>query len=54
MLFVLGPSGLLKRMMKGSGADQARAWRRLHIIHGVLMTIGLVIIFGAAGRYFFV
>lgn len=54
MLFVLGPSGLLKRMMKGGGGDQARAWKRLHIIHGVLMTIGLVIIFGAAGRYFFV
>lgn len=53
MLFVLGPSGVLKRMMKGAGGDQATAWRRLHLIHGVLLAIGLVIVFGAAGRYFF-
>lgn len=63
MLFVLGPSGMLKKMMKGTGADkasdeqkataEASAWKRLHIIHGVLMCIGWVIIIGAGGRYFF-
>ncbi len=47
MLFVLGPSGMLKRMMKGSGNDQQKAWKRLHIVHGVLLTIGLIIVFAA-------
>lgn len=54
MLFVLGPSGVLKRMMKGSGGNEAAAWKRLHLVHGVLLAIGLVIVFAAAGRYFFV
>lgn len=52
MLFVLGPSGVLKKMMKGS-ANSAQGWQRLHVIHGVLLAIGLGIIFAAAGRYFF-
>lgn len=49
MLFVLGPSGLLKKIMKGSGGNSAAAWKRLHLIHGVLLAIGLVIAFAAVG-----
>lgn len=49
MLFVLGPSGLLRKLMKGSGKDNngEKAWKRLHVIHAVLFIIGIVIIFGA-------
>lgn len=47
MLFVLGPTGLLKRIMKGSGGNPERAWKRLHIVHGVLLLIGLIIVAGA-------
>lgn len=49
MLFVLGPSGLLRRLMKGKSAQQQAAWRRLHLIHGALLVIGLVIIAGGVG-----
>ncbi|CAH9018852.1 hypothetical protein [Candidatus Nitrosacidococcus sp. I8] len=49
MLFVLRPAGLLKRIMKGSGGNADKAWQRLHIIHGVLLILGLIIIAGAAG-----
>lgn len=47
MLFVLGPMGLLKRVMKGSGSSEV-AWRRLHRIHAVLLVVGLVIVAAAA------
>lgn len=52
MLFVLGPAGLLKKIMKGSGGQEEKAWQRLHRVHGVLLVIGLIIIFGVlSGRY---
>ena len=47
MLFVLGPSGLLKKIMKGAGQNEAKAWARLHIIHGILMLLGWLIVLGA-------
>lgn len=47
MLFVLGPIGLLKRIMKGTG-DPDMAWQRLHRVHGVLLVIGLIIVAAAA------
>jgi uncharacterized membrane protein len=54
MLFVLGPTGLLKRIMKGSGGQAEAAWRRLHGVHAVLLVIGLIIIAGAvAGTHGF-
>ncbi|BAW80224.1 hypothetical conserved protein [Candidatus Nitrosoglobus terrae] len=46
MLFILGPSGVLKKIMKGSGGDEARAWQRMHHMHLVLLLIGIVIIIG--------
>lgn len=47
MLFVLGPIGLLKRIMKGA-SNPDMAWKRLHRVHGVLLVIGLVIVAAAA------
>ena len=46
LLFVLGPTGMLKRVMR-RGGDEARIWRRLHNVHRVLLLIALVIVAGA-------
>src|SRR5690625_3602640 len=48
MLFVLGPIGLLRRIMKGSNGSPEKAWQRLHRMHAILLVIGLIIIAGAA------
>jgi uncharacterized membrane protein len=53
MLFVLGPAGLLKKIMKGSGGNEAKAWKRLHTVHTVLMVLGWIIVFSAlAGDHY--
>lgn len=53
MLFVLGPAGMLKKMMQGAAGDEAAAWRRLHSVHAVLMVLGWIIIFSAlAGDHY--
>lgn len=53
LLFVLGPTGLLKRLMR-RGGDQERIWKRMHNLHRVLLVIALVIIAGAvAGSHGF-
>jgi len=46
LLFVLGPAGLLKRLMR-RGGDQERIWRRMQRVHLVLLTVALIIV-GAA------
>lgn len=52
MLFVLSPSGLLKRIMNGT-VDEQHTWKRMHNIHRVLLVVGLVIITaGVVGRFF--
>jgi len=53
LLFVLGPTGLLKRLMR-HGGDQNRIWKRMHNVHRVLLVVALVIIAGAvAGSHGF-
>lgn len=53
MLFVLGPSGVLRKIMKGSKGNAPEAWKRLHRVHAVLMVIGWVIVFSAlAGDHY--
>ncbi len=47
MLFVVEPLGLLRRVIF-AGRDPARAWRRFHALHAVLLTLGLIIIAAAA------
>jgi uncharacterized membrane protein len=46
LLFVLGPTGLLKRLMR-RGGDQDRIWKRMHNVHRTLLVVALVIIAGA-------
>ncbi len=46
LLFVLGPTGMLKQAMNRSG-DDAAVWRRMHRIHLILLVIALVIVAGA-------
>lgn len=46
LLFVLGPTGLLKRVMR-HGGDQNHIWKRMHNVHRVLLVVALVIIAGA-------
>lgn len=53
LLFVLGPTGLLKRLMRRAG-DEARVWLRMQRVHTILLAIALVIIAGAvAGSHGF-
>lgn len=47
MLFVLAPTGVLKRMMSGTKNSQ-HGWQRMHYLHVLLLLIALVIIGGAA------
>lgn len=48
MLFVLGPSGVLKRIMAGSlDNDMARRLARMHYLHVVLLVLALIVIGGA-------
>lgn len=53
MLFVLGPTGVLRRIMSGPlNADLTRRLARMHLLHAVLLIIALVIIAGAvAGNH---
>lgn len=46
LLFVLGPTGLLRRSMRNAG-DEAAAWRRMQRVHLVLLVVALVIVAGA-------
>lgn len=48
MLFVLGPMGVLKRVMSGSmESDIARRVRRMHYLHVFLLILALITIAGA-------
>ncbi|HLQ85989.1 MAG TPA: hypothetical protein VK110_07525 [Salinisphaeraceae bacterium] len=48
MLFVLGPSGVLKRIMSGSlDSNIASRLARMHYLHVALLIIALIIIAGA-------
>ena len=46
LLFVLEPTGLLKRVMRGS-KDREVSWIRMERLHRVLLAVALVIIAGA-------
>ncbi|MDE2069730.1 MAG: hypothetical protein KGJ04_00495 [Gammaproteobacteria bacterium] len=46
LLFVLGPTGVLRHVMRRGGDEMAR-WRRMQRVHLVLLVIALVIIAGA-------
>lgn len=46
LVFVIGPAGLVRRLMKRAG-DERRAWARMHRLHLVLLAIALVIVAGA-------
>ncbi|HKT32716.1 MAG TPA: hypothetical protein VJS89_09530 [Gammaproteobacteria bacterium] len=46
LLFVLGPTGLLRHAMR-RGGDETVRWRRMQRVHLVLLVIALVIIAGA-------
>lgn len=49
MLFILGPTGVLKRIMSGPmDSDVTRRVRRMHHLHIVLLIIALITIAGAA------
>ncbi|MGH8377352.1 MAG: hypothetical protein ACRER7_00195 [Gammaproteobacteria bacterium] len=53
LLFVLGPTGLLKRIMRHDG-DETLIWRRMHRVHLVLLVIALIIVTGGvAGTHGF-
>lgn len=47
LLFVLEPTGFLKRVMRG-GPDRAVSWIRMERLHRVLLALALAIIAGAA------
>lgn len=47
MLFVIEPLGLLRRAIF-TGRRPARAWRRFHALHAVLLGLGVIIIAAAA------
>lgn len=48
MLFVLGPSGVLRRIMSGSmERDVAGRLARMHYLHMVLLILALVVVGGA-------
>jgi uncharacterized membrane protein len=46
LLFVLDPTGFLKRVMRGS-PDRAVSWIRMERLHRVLLAVALIIIAGA-------
>lgn len=53
MLFILGPAGVLKKVMKGTGGNESAAWKRLHTVHAILMVLGWIIVFSAlAGDHY--
>lgn len=47
MLFVVEPSGLLQRVIF-AGRDPVHAWKRFHMLHAILLTVGIVIVAAAA------
>jgi uncharacterized membrane protein len=48
MLFILGPSGVLRRIMSGPlQSDLAKRFARLYYLHVVLLIVGLIVIAGA-------
>ncbi|HET7569867.1 MAG TPA: hypothetical protein VFK96_04690 [Gammaproteobacteria bacterium] len=48
MLFVLGPIGVLRRVMSGPlETDLPKRFARLHYLHVILLIIGLIVIAGA-------
>lgn len=55
MLFVLGPSGVLKRVMSGpAGRDISRRFARMHYLHWLLLIVALIVVAGAvAGSHGF-
>lgn len=46
LLFVIEPLGLLQRRVF-AGADPARDWRRFHLLHAVLLGLGVIVIVAA-------
>lgn len=53
MLFIAEPLGVFQRVIF-AGRDPARAWRRFHAVHAVLLALGVIIIAaGAAGSHGF-
>ncbi|HET7371408.1 MAG TPA: hypothetical protein VFK45_11285, partial [Gammaproteobacteria bacterium] len=53
MLFVLGPTGVLRRIMSGPlENDLPKRFARLHYLHVALLIAGLIVVAGAtAGSY---
>lgn len=47
ILFIVEPLGLLQRVVF-TARDTEQAWRRFHLLHAVLLGLGIVIIAGAA------
>lgn len=49
MLFVLGPSGVLRRIMSGPAEQEVpRRIARMHFLHRILLALALIIVAGAA------
>ena len=46
LLFVLGPTGLLERIMRHD-SDHKRIWRRMQRVHCALLIVALIIVGGA-------
>lgn len=53
MLFIFGPTGVLRRVMSGPlDRDVVVRFKRLHWLHWVLLVLGLVVVLGAiAGNH---
>jgi uncharacterized membrane protein len=48
MLFVIEPLGIMQRLISKQDEPPARGWQRFHVLHGVLLALGVIVVAAAA------